>query len=56
MATLSTNTLILFFGTAALVFSWFFLRGKEWTELSAKTLAPSLKAAVFVLLPFLALF
>jgi len=56
MATLSTNTLILFFGTAAVVFFWFFLRGKEWTELSAKTLAPSLKVAAFVLVPFLALF
>lgn len=56
MTTLSTNTLILFFGTAALVFSWFFVRGKQWSELSAKTMAPSMKAAVFVLLPFLALF
>lgn len=56
MATLSTNTLILFFGTAGFVFCWFFLRGKQWSELSAKTLAPSIKAAVLVLLPFLALF
>lgn len=56
MATLSTNTLILFFGTAALVFTCWFVLGKQWSELSAKTLAPSLKAAVFVLLPFLALF
>lgn len=56
MATLSTNIMILFFATAAIVFSWFFVRGKEWTDLSAKLLAPSLKAAGIILMPFLALF
>jgi hypothetical protein len=56
MATLSTNIMILFFATAAFVFSWFFVRGKQWSELSAKTLGPTLKAVVIILLPFLALF
>jgi hypothetical protein len=56
MATLSTNTLILFFGTAAVVFSWFFVRGKEWSELSAGALGKSLKAVALILVPFLALF
>ncbi len=56
MATLSTNTLILFFSTAAVVFSWFFVRGKEWTELTPKGLSSLLKAVTFVLAPFLALF
>lgn len=46
----------LFFGTAALVFLWFFVRGKEWTLLTPKELAPSLKVIAIVLVPFLALF
>ncbi len=56
MATLSTNIMILFFATAALVFSWFFVRGKQWTELSGKTLVQTLKIATIILVPFLALF